>query len=363
MAGELVKVPDLLRNWPWGRRLNSHYEQARTESLAWFTRFRAFDPNSQDAFDRCDFAKLAMLAYLYKDFARCRVGSDLMTLFYVFDEYTDVEDETVTRQMSQIIMDGLRNPNKARPEGECPLGEIARDFWARGRQVSAPMAERHFLETMQLYADAVTQQSEDRCHDRIRDIASYWQVRRHSSGCLPSFAAMEFEMDVPEEVYRHPLVEKLREDAMLLICAGNDLYSYPVERARGHALHNLVTAVMYQFNMGPQAAADWIGKWSDGIVKDFLQCKSELPSWGSDVDLQVSRYVDALAQWVRGNDDWSFESQRYFGVVGGVVRRVREIYMLPLVDVQDARSLAHRDEVDAESSGVAAMQIRRDLAV
>ena len=49
-----------------------------------------------------------------------------MTLFYAFDEYTDVEDEVVTREMADMVMDGLRNPEKPRPEGECFLGEMAR---------------------------------------------------------------------------------------------------------------------------------------------------------------------------------------------------------------------------------------------
>jgi len=49
-----------------------------------------------------------------------------MTLFYIFDEYTDVEDEHITQQMASILMDGLRNPDKPRERGECPLGEMAR---------------------------------------------------------------------------------------------------------------------------------------------------------------------------------------------------------------------------------------------
>ena len=49
-----------------------------------------------------------------------------MTLFYAFDEYTDVEDEVITREMADIVMDGLQNPEKPRPQGECFLGEMAR---------------------------------------------------------------------------------------------------------------------------------------------------------------------------------------------------------------------------------------------
>jgi hypothetical protein len=83
------------------------------------------------------------------------------------------------------------------------------------------MAERHLIETMQLYVDGVVQQSEDRTHDRIRSIEGYWAVRRHTSGCLPTFALIELELDFPEEVYTHPLLEILRDCAFYSISTGN----------------------------------------------------------------------------------------------------------------------------------------------
>lgn len=48
-----------------------------------------------------------------------------MSLFYVFDEYTDVEDEHITQQMATIFMDGLRNPSKPHTH---PLGEMTRQY-------------------------------------------------------------------------------------------------------------------------------------------------------------------------------------------------------------------------------------------
>ena len=49
-----------------------------------------------------------------------------MNLFFVFDEYSDVEDEHTVQTFADVIMDALRNPHKARPAGEPVLGEIAR---------------------------------------------------------------------------------------------------------------------------------------------------------------------------------------------------------------------------------------------
>ncbi|KAK0721855.1 terpenoid synthase [Lasiosphaeria miniovina] len=275
--------PRPLRCWPWQRHLSQHYQVAKAASREWFTGFQAFDPKSQDAFNRCDFA-------------RCRTCCDLMTLFYAFDEYTDVAGETSTRQMADMLVDEVRNPDKPRPQGECLLGEMARQFWASGRRTATPMAERHFIETMQLYVDAVVQQSEDPTHDRLRTIDSYWEVRRYTSGCLPSFALIELELDFLEDVYQHPLLERLRDCAMYIVTASNDLYSCNLD-------------------LGPQAAADLIHSWMDGIVWAFVRCRTALPSWGGDGG-QVARYVEGLARdveglsrWVRGNGDWSFEGQ------------------------------------------------------
>ena len=49
-----------------------------------------------------------------------------MNLFFLFDEYTDVEPAHVVSEMADIVMDGLKNPHKPRPHGEIVLGEVAR---------------------------------------------------------------------------------------------------------------------------------------------------------------------------------------------------------------------------------------------
>lgn len=54
-----------------------------------------------------------------------------MSFLYIFDEFTDVESEKTTRKLGEILMDGLRNPHKPRPENESPLGEIARQYVLR----------------------------------------------------------------------------------------------------------------------------------------------------------------------------------------------------------------------------------------
>ena len=55
---EEYQLPDLLRDWPWTRRLSVHYLQVKAESKAWLESFRPFDSQAQKAYDACDFGKL-----------------------------------------------------------------------------------------------------------------------------------------------------------------------------------------------------------------------------------------------------------------------------------------------------------------
>ena len=50
----------------------------------------------------------------------------MLNLFFVIDEYTDIENERTVPVMVSIVIDAMNNPQKPRPEGENILGEIAR---------------------------------------------------------------------------------------------------------------------------------------------------------------------------------------------------------------------------------------------
>jgi Delta6-protoilludene synthase len=55
-----------------------------------------------------------------------RVGSDLMVVLFIFDEFTDKVDGDGARVYAEMVMDAIRNPHKKRPQDEPKLGEIAR---------------------------------------------------------------------------------------------------------------------------------------------------------------------------------------------------------------------------------------------
>ncbi|KAF8912642.1 terpenoid synthase [Mucidula mucida] len=340
MSDELVfRLPELLRNWPWPRRINPFYEECKKESMEWCEGFKAFSPNAQKAFNRCDFEVRAQTNKTTQCLSDrltftpildgCRVNCDLMNLFFLIDEHSDVADKETARFQMECVMDALRNPHKPRPEGEWIGGEVARSFWLNAIRTATPAAQKRFVDMFQSYTDAVVQQAADRDVHRIRDIEGYFEIRRETIGVKPSFIMAGLHLSLPDMVMDDPVIKELTILAIDMVYIANDIYSYNVEQSRGDDGHNLVTIVMHQLRLDIHGALQWISDFYDDLVAKFLRAWNNIPVYGGPMDFEVRTYTEGVANWVRGHDQWSFECERYFGKEGRIIQKTRKVVRLP----------------------------------
>jgi Delta6-protoilludene synthase len=95
-----------------------------------------------------------------------------------------------------------------------------------------------------------------------------------------------------------------------------------------------VTSVMQHRSTDLQGAMDWLGEYHNGLAQTFMDTYSDLPDWelqwGKDVKEEIESYVDGLGNWVRANNQWSFETARYFGEKGSEVQETRRVELLPI---------------------------------
>ncbi|KAG2136537.1 terpenoid synthase [Suillus bovinus] len=315
---KMIYLPDIMINWPWPRTINPHYEDVKAEVDASFRDFKALSHESQEAFDKCDFEHL-------------RIGCDLMNLFFLVEECTDSEDEAVTKKMADIVFDALHNPHKIRPEGEYVLGEVTRLFWARAIKFASLPSQRHFLETFGAYLHAVVAEALDREQCRMRSIDDYLKLRRKTIGAEPSFSILEMGMDLPDEVFRHPVIVDLVECITELIIIDNDMVSYNKEQATGNEFHNLISIVISELGLDRGGAMAWVAHYHAEVQKRFIDGLAKVPSWGPSVDALVKEYLDGIANWARASHSWGYESQRYFATKGLEIQQTRLIPLLPKV--------------------------------
>ena len=108
-----------------------------------------------------------------------------------------------------------------------------------------------------------------------------------------------------------------------------DVFSYNLEQMRGDDLHNIITCVMHEHQTDVNGAMLWVGDFLLATAARFHAALAALPQWEEPVNSQVKEYCDGLGQWVRALDDWSFESERYFGNKGLEMKQNRWMLLLP----------------------------------
>lgn len=86
---------------------------------------------------------------------------------------------------------------------------------------------------------------------------------------------------------------------------------------------------MRHFNTDITGAIEWIHNYHLGLQAKFTEKYFQVPRWGGPVDRQILQCIDGVANWVRANDQWHFESGRCFGEKAGEVQKTRWVTLLP----------------------------------
>ncbi|KAF9556629.1 terpenoid synthase [Agrocybe pediades] len=333
MTTQEYLIPDLLREWPWERKLHPSYPEIKAEVSAWIESLRPFSRRGQKAYNDCDFNLLASLTYSAreaKDFLR--VGCDLMNFYFVYDEFTDISHPQEAEKLAEEVIRVMSDESK----GLSVPAVIYERFWSGARALCNPESTclHRFNKFMEEYLHSVTQESIDREeHNVSRTLDDYLDLRRRTSAGRPTLILYEFGLNLPEEVVNHPIVESLITAGTEMIICVNDMHSFVRENACGFGEHNIITHIMRDHNLDLQGAFDWLDEYANRVIQQFLSDIQRLPSWGPAIDSRVRDYVDGIGQWVRGNDDWSCEAKRYYGEAGMKVKETRRVNLARKSDI------------------------------
>ena len=86
---------------------------------------------------------------------------------------------------------------------------------------------------------------------------------------------------------------------------------------------------MHHFELDMFHAAEWVACYHKEVEARFLDTLTRLPCFGPGVDEALREYTTkSLAAWPRGNDCWTFESERYFRSKGAEVRKTGKTPLL-----------------------------------
>ncbi|KAG9009826.1 hypothetical protein FRB93_005097 [Tulasnella sp. JGI-2019a] len=372
-------LPDLIGYCPFTLHVNPHYEAASAESDAWFDSFGIHRGSRRDEFKIAKFGLLTAMSYAQADHAHLRNCCDFMSWLFAFDDLTDDgglrENIDGMKKAAKIMMDALRNPKTYKTEfkvGETlrrsvshraalPHGPLSHtvstiSFWERASATASEGTQRRFVETCQLYVNAIYQQVVNRRHDQIPTFESFIQLRRDTSAVKLVFSLIEYSLNLtlPDAVFDDPIIKSLEQGANDILTWANvsdmsnaqqshvilmdsrlllkhqDIYSFNVEQSKGDT-QNLVVIAMHEFGLNIQQAVDHVGSRIRSRIDQYVMEKRLVPSFGSpQIDAQVVTYIGGMEDSVIGVLHWSFDSKRYFGDEHERIKRDRTVTLLPV---------------------------------
>jgi len=258
-----------------------------------------------------------------------RTGCDLTFTLLVFEDSADVAHSDHVQLMADITMEALHNPHTPRPKDEWIGGEVTRQFWELAIKTASPGSQKRFIEAIDTYAQSVVQEAKDRSQRHIRTVDEYMEVRRDTIGLKPSFAILEAGLNLPDEVVRHPVIQRLLILAAEMVLLDNDMISYNIEQARGDN-HNIVAIIMHHNKTDIQGAMDWVHRYHKEVQAEFMDIyENKIPKFGEPVDTELAQYVDGVGNLVRAHFEWSYGCERYHGKKGEEIQNTRWVTLLP----------------------------------
>ncbi|KAG6850710.1 hypothetical protein H0H93_009868 [Arthromyces matolae] len=319
------RLPDLLSSCPIDGGVNPHYETGAAESRAWINSYNVFTDRKRAFFVLGCNELLVSHVYNYAGYEEFRTCCDFVNVLFVFDELSDEQTGKDALSTGNIFLNAMRFRTR-----------LLRQYGTR--------ATARFLKNWETYCACVVTEAELREEGKVLDVDDFVALRRENSAVRLCFSLIEycFGIDLPDEVFEDPTFMEVYWSACDLVCWANDIYSYDMEQSKGISGNNIVTVLMMNKHLSLQEAADYIGGYCQELMDRFISAQARLPSWGASVDAEVTRYIQGLGCWIKGNLDWSFETQRYFGVKH---LEVKETLLVTLRPVERA------EDLDTDSDG------------
>ncbi|KAG2145439.1 terpenoid synthase [Suillus bovinus] len=308
-------------------RVNPHQAGADRAARSWFNQISVYDDRKKSKF--LNYGKFDLFAALSFPDADCmHLETCIMFFFWAFST-DDLSDEGDLQSKPDAVQAGhdisvsvYTNPDDSRPQ--YPYAAMLYDLLTRFRGTSTVGAYQRFIRAFEAWSSSQVSQSRNRSEDRMPSVDEFILMRRATIGGALVEAMVEYSLDLnlPDIVFENPIIKAMSD-------ATTDLMTWPNKEQADGDYQNLVFCIMHERNVGLQEAINILTEMLNQRVDDYITFKSQLPSFGADVDAELGRYLHALENFVQGTVLWYYLSPRYFR---GVDVTNRECLVVPLFE-------------------------------
>ncbi|KAF4767580.1 hypothetical protein HAV15_009140 [Penicillium sp. str.  len=321
-----IFIPDMFVSFmASSAKVNPHIDKVREESESWLSRVCGFSPSQSNTLHSLDFGFFCAVVIPFADETKLRLLCDWGNWIFPFDDAFDngaLKNDSV---MAQRMIDGLISVMEGGlEEPEEPLLKAFQLIWQQVSEVPKGVQKR-FAKYMNEFCQANLKQVKLQPSGNIADVDELTNMRRGLICTTPIFALVEYasDLDLPDEVIGHPVIEELRVIITDIVWIQNDIVSYFKEQDLDEQ-HNLVTAYLLQ-GYPLQVAFEKSGDLLQSRYRDWYRNFAKLPFWEEHIDRQVQLYLSGVQNVALANLNWSFRTDRYWYGQNDKVRTTREV--------------------------------------
>ncbi|KAJ7155327.1 terpenoid synthase [Mycena filopes] len=305
--------------------LNPNFSKARSASRNWISQYGDLvcGPKMRAFMENCNFELSNSYCFPYAGEAGLRATMDLTNILWLYDEFTDTVSGAEGTAAAITVARALREPDFDDGSWICSM---MKSFKQNHIDKAGPNVARRFINNFCSYVEVVGTEALLREKNEVLDIPNYVTFRRETSAVRTCFDLVEYcaGLDLPQCVHEDPVFISGYNAAMDLVFWTNDLFSYNMEQSKGHGGANVVTVIMKSKDVDLQTAIDFLSGYCEALTAQLQEARCVLSSRSDPVySKDAVRIIDAFGDWVRGNDQWSFATERYFGKENHVVKETR----------------------------------------
>ncbi|THH02209.1 hypothetical protein EW026_g600 [Hermanssonia centrifuga] len=298
-----VSLPDLISAIPYTVHRNPHTDSTTAASNNWFLETASFSVLQERKFCGMNIGYLSGRCYVHCGSKELRNIADFLSFLFCLDDWSDEFDTAGTKGAADCIMNTLYHPSTY--YSSTVLGIVINSIWSRMLTSIGDHCGQRFIQTMDLYLQAVYRETFDRELGNIPTVDDYIKLRRDTSACKPSFVMLEYgcKIDLPDSVIEHPVMHELENAANDSVSWQNDIFSFNIEQSKGQT-HNLVIVLMDEKGIGYQAAIEQAADMVRDTIVRFETHRARLPSWGPELDKMAVTYIQGLQDWMIDEEDF-----------------------------------------------------------
>jgi hypothetical protein len=314
-----INVP--LLDCPFEARISPFVSEIDRHTASWLQEFNLLQSDeAYDRFRKYKFAWMTARTYPDADLEFLCTANDLNTWLFVLDDLLDhVTPETASyreqKYLQQVITDfvNVLRYDKSIDRETNPVLAALSDFWNKMRQLSTVSWQCQFTLSLKATFEAAVWEAENAKHQKHPSVFQYMQMRPFFSGANLGTDMLEVAAQtyLPIFVLQNEQFQKLVDLARRAVCWANDLFSLSKELAHGDD-HNLVVVIEHEQQISLEEAIAETAAIHNREIALFNELRTQLPSFGPNIDFAIQRHLDALGTMVRGFMDWSiYDTARY----------------------------------------------------